>query len=303
MFSKATKPALLLATAFATALVAQAASATMVDTWDYTVLSGFTSYQSLNDTDGRHLIGSIDATGGGNNTQSYNGAATKLSWPHASGYSGVKSSISIDGNVSGSGLTTNGSSMAGATFEHSNNKISDAYNVLSTFNLVTSLSLKATAPPEEAGQKPSPAIPALTFNGHFSETPNSGTCAVGDGGPKCSDIFVLSNVGDLPGDVSQNGNAYVLSQDFQTGDGGLYTALLSIDGLGVLPEDVCHTAGADTGCIGLTTKEEQDNFFHTHIQVVSRSVPEPGTLAMLGVGLGLIGLGFAARRRRNGLQS
>lgn len=290
MFNKAPKAVLLSVAAFAVALMAQAAGAATITDWTYTINSGFTDYTSTNgDQTG------ITPTQVG---PSYNNAPTKLAW-------GVTdpdgpSSISIDGQVTGAVQTGAPPPwQPGATFTHDNNVIDASFATLDTFELTTELLLDAVLPPSEAGDTGS--VGPLTFDGFFFETLNSASPCPSGGSNPCSDIFVLTNASALPGQSA--GGSFVIAQDFTTTNGGLYTALLSIDGLGLLGSSVCTSAGAASNCVGFTTLENQATPFNTQIAIVARGVPvpAPGSLAILAVGFGLIGLGFATRRR-NGLQ-
>lgn len=292
------KTTLLAAAGLAVAMVAQAAGAAMITQWDYTILSGFSNAMQADGTP-------VDFSPGSTMSHSGQGAGFDNDYTKISASDGsATSSIAIDGSVTGSGLTTNGPGVAGATFTHDNQVIDLGTNTLESFKLDTSLSLTANAPPSESGGQVS--VPVLTFNSFFTETDNTvgqSNCAVQDGGPACSDIFVLGNAGTLPGSLNDDGD-FVISQDFNAGtDNRLYTLFLTIDGLGLLDDDMCTSAGADSGCIGLTTMENKLNEFTTNLRIVSAvtPVPEPGSLAIMLMGLGLVGIGFTVRRR-NGRQ-
>ena len=103
----------------------------------------------------------------------------------------------------------------------------------------------------------------------------------------CRDIFV-QQTGFLDQLLPYNGNNYFINI-FPTLGGAL----------SLLSDAACAAAGAGAGCLGFTTPEGQSTqlaFGFTISTERFNQVPEPGILALLGIGV--VAGAFSARRRR-----
>lgn len=165
---------------------------------------------------------------------------------------------------------------------HHNNVINGGSKSLISAVLTNWVTLDPLVPDNAA--MPDMIVP---FSISFTETQNATPCAATSPTP-CNDIFVLKGG--------------FLNQSFDYDDGsGLSTYFVNIfptsgGVLSVLQDTACIAAGEAAGCFGFTTPEGQETTlaFGFTISTMPLQIPEPGILALLGIGL--IGA-FSLRRR------
>ncbi len=266
-------------TAVALTLIASAgqASAALIQQWDYVVTAGWGAFAPAAPNQG---AAPNDSTNNGvvASGADFGSGPTVLSWGQGVN-GGPSSSLVVEGLVTSPPnptLVTNGGPVNGAILTHNNNVITGTSNDLSSATLQTSLTLTALP-----GGVPVVGPIPLMFGVNFFESPNNGGTCVGGSTSVCDDVFVLTNPEDLSFDL--------VIEDF------IYTISLFVEGLATLGDDACAAAGVDSGCEGFLTQENLSNSVQTTFQITATPVAEPGTLALLG--LGLLGLGIARRRK------
>lgn len=273
--------------------IASVANAGIVPTWGYSVTSVFN--------------GNCVFTSGPAPQPNTSCLPTAITWGIPDTANGPSHLNIVDSTATGSVNTDldgglpqaiNGEIGPTNTFQHHNWPVFAPFLLSAEVETTLTLFPNSLAGPPQVGPFPSLTIPVL-----FKETTNNNvTCANNDPNP-CPDIFVIIfdfNSFKFWYDDVNNLLSPGPAPGFQEYLVNIFPNPAFNGQLAALDADYCSAvSGAPTPCFGFVTQEgaisEAQYAFSIGTQELTL-VPEPGILTLIA--LGLVGLGFSARRRQ-----